>query len=140
MIDGFTNQITVSGGAGHTIAGNFLATNAAGTTTNGRIGVNVTGADATLIGGTSAADRNYIGGTGVGRRARGGTGAVVEGNYIGLAPDGTTQNNAMNGVSVEANGNTIGGVNAGRATRSRWTPTASRSAARTTRSTATTSA
>ena len=113
VIDGFTNQITVSGGAGHTIAGNFLATNAAGTTTNGSIGVNVTGADATLIGGTSAADRNYIGGTGVGVELAGGTGAVVEGNYIGLAPDETTQNNAINGIGVVGNGNTIGGVNTG---------------------------
>jgi CSLREA domain-containing protein len=113
IVDGFDTQISITGGAGHTIAGNYLATDSTGTTTNGGQGVDIEGADDVLIGGTSSADRNVIGGDGMGVEVGGGTGNVIEGNYIGLGPDGTTQDGAVNGVSLDADGNTVGGTAAG---------------------------
>ncbi len=112
VIDGFDTQIVVTGGAGHTIAGNYLATDSTGTTTDGAQGVDIEGGDDVLIGGTSSADRNVIGG-GMGIEVGDGTGNVIEGNFIGLGPDGTTQNGAVNGVSLDADGNTVGGTAAG---------------------------
>ena len=114
IINGYSIQITLTGGSGHVIAGNYLATDSAGTSANGGQGVNTDGATDGTIGGTSSADRNVIGGTGMGVEIAGGSGNLVEGNYIGVAPDGQTRiSGAVNGVGLDANGNTVGGTTTG---------------------------
>jgi titin len=111
LIDGF--------GTGNVVQGNFIGTNAAGTTdlpnaTGVRINSNSTG---NTVGGTTAAARNVISGnTGAGVFLFGPTGTVVEGNYIGTAADGRTPlGNGGQGVfiTVSAHENTVGGTAAG---------------------------
>ena len=68
-------------------AGNYIGTDSAGTPGLGnRIGVNVSGAS--LIGGNTAAERNVISDNGTGIAVTGGSGVVIEGNYIGPGPTG----------------------------------------------------
>ena len=114
IINGYAEQIALTGGAGHTIVGNYLATNATTTSTNGGQGVNIDGANDSVIGGTAAADRNIIGGTGMGVEVAAGTDNVIEGNYIGVAPDGTTRiSNAVNGIGLDSDRTMVGGTAAG---------------------------
>jgi choice-of-anchor C domain-containing protein len=85
-----THGIYVNAGS-NTIQGNLIGTNAAGASTlgNGSTGIN-TGSSAvsTQIGGTAAGAGNVISGNALqGIYMYGGT-VVVEGNTIGLAPDG----------------------------------------------------
>ena len=93
------------------IAGNFLGTNLAGTSTTGlgnAVGVNIigNGSNSNTIGGTTAADRNIISGNTVdGIQINGGSPAanlnVVEGNYIGLDVTGTVDlGNTNQGVAI----------------------------------------
>jgi Bacterial Ig-like domain (group 3)/PKD domain/Bacterial pre-peptidase C-terminal domain/RTX calcium-binding nonapeptide repeat (4 copies) len=109
-------------GVGTVIAGNYLGTDLTGTvalgggnvaifpgSTNARVGVNPSDPNA-------AAERNIISGNvlyGVEVVGPGTTGAVIAGNYIGLAADGTTQlSNTGSGVLVRAGatGTTVGGT------------------------------
>jgi hypothetical protein len=99
-IHGGTNIVAASGVV---IAGNFLGTDAAGTTALGLAGsgfcVQVVSFGSTIpgnviVGGPSAADRNLIVGAGIGVQlpfvAPGpGTGYVIQGNYIGTDITGT---------------------------------------------------
>ena len=96
VINGFDSGIAVVGGDGSVIAGNYLgpdATGLVGETGNGDEGVLVSGATNTVIGGTTATDRNVISGN----RLRGvfiddlsdgsapiSDGTQIIGNYIGL--------------------------------------------------------
>ena len=119
-------------GVGTIVRGNFIGTNAAGTgvptgEANSATGILVErGATGTIIGGTSAADRNVIsgnsafsnnsGGAGIAITDAGTTGTVVEGNYIGTDVTGNTAlANVGDGVAIDsgATNNTIGGTAAG---------------------------
>ena len=101
------------------IEGNYIGTDYTGTVAlaNGRGVVVGSSASGTIIGGTSAAARNVISGnTGIGVHVTSGTGTIVEGNYIGLAPDGITAlGNGGDGVRLSngTTGNTVGGTTAG---------------------------
>jgi hypothetical protein len=73
------------------------------------------GAEEAQIGGTTDVARNVFANTTVGLRLRGAQDSVVEGNYFGVGPDGTTP--ALNtrnlvvadpAVGVAATGNTVG--------------------------------
>lgn len=119
----------------NTISGNYIGLNAAGTAAvpNGRYGVWVqggylSGADNglvqnTLIGGTSAGQRNIISGNTLGgvrvSNIVGQASAVdtrLHGNYIGTSPDGLTAIPNGMGVSIESAVTTaVGGMNAGEA-------------------------
>ena len=93
-------------------AGNYIGTDSAGTAGLGNgIGVNVSGAS--LIGGNTAADRNVISGNGTGISV-GGSGVVIEGNYIGPAPTGESAiGGTGSGTGITVNGGsgvTIGGT------------------------------
>jgi len=100
------------------VAGNFIGTNAAGTSAAGNnYGVFINGANGTTIGGTTAADRNIISGAsgggaqGVqieGTPATPVTGNIVKGNYIGTNAAGTAAiPNGGDGIRIESGDNTV---------------------------------
>jgi len=87
----FTSQLLASGGAG----------------------VHIGNSSNNLIGGNSTAARNYFGGanTGVSIEGSKSRGNRVQGNYIGVAPDGTARPNNSYGVRISnASDNQIGGA------------------------------
>jgi len=102
--------------AGNSIRGNFIGTDLIGSTavSNGAAGIWVSGAPATTIGGTNAADRNVISGngsSGIKIDVATATGTVIRGNYIGVSAFGSQGlANLGNGVEVWAGaGVSIGG-------------------------------
>ncbi len=117
-----TNGVEIFDSDENTISGNYLGPDATGTAVPGgqNVGVQIAGDSASnLVGGTSAGARNVISGnesTGVNLSGASVTANMVEGNYIGLEPDGNTPlPNAFSGVTVAFAGeeNTIGGSAAG---------------------------
>ncbi len=102
---------------GNLVAGNYLGTDITGTTADGNAldGIVVLGENNT-IGGTGADAANIISGNHVGGLGiSGSTGNVVDGNYIGTDPTGTTAiPNQGNGITIMRNAayNTIGGTTA----------------------------
>ncbi|HKP11149.1 MAG TPA: BACON domain-containing carbohydrate-binding protein, partial [Blastocatellia bacterium] len=105
-------------GTGNLIQGNFIGTAAGGAQplSNVLIGVVITDATATTVGGSVATAANVIsgnGGDGVRINDATATNNVVKGNRIGTASDGTTAlANAGDGVLVlnSASNNTVGGA------------------------------
>jgi CSLREA domain-containing protein len=102
---------------GNTIVSNYIGLTANGLTParNEAGGILVAG-NSNIIGGTASTDRNVIGGNGVPSSARSqilvtGNTNTIEGNYVGVAANGTTQQNAVAGITVQssAQGNVIGG-------------------------------
>ena len=96
-----------------TVVGNWVNTSADGTTQwSGDRGIVVTGQSDT-IGGTSAADANSVVNTGPGILLSGATGTVIEGNLVGLTPDGSALGN-QTGIELDnASTSVIGGTTAG---------------------------
>ncbi|MDB5310735.1 MAG: repeat-containing protein, partial [Gemmataceae bacterium] len=128
VINGFgSEQIELTGGGNDLIAGNYLGTDATGTTavqygsTSGAVhGVYIVGSSNNTIGGTTAADRNLISGNqgdGVAIDGINSTGNVIEGNYIGTDVTGhSALGNYGSGVSIVGTNNTmniIGGTAVG---------------------------
>lgn len=123
VISGNTNlgiQFTSSNTSGSVIAGNYIGTDASGTTAIANlIGVRIEGGSTNnTIGGTTTAARNVISGnssTGITITDVGTTGNVVIGNYIGTDSTGTADvGNGSVGIAInEASDNTIGGTTAG---------------------------
>jgi hypothetical protein len=108
-------QVNVEG-ARAVVAGNYLGLGPDGTATNASYADSYGGVGtrsvASRVGGTVPADRNVIGGVRVGVRVMGySAGTVVQGNYIGLAPDGATARPGGVGVNFEGGKDvTIGGT------------------------------
>jgi CSLREA domain-containing protein len=105
---------------GNIVKGNYIGTDVTGTVSipHGNLGMWIT-TDATLntVGGPNPADRNIISGnssTGLGFTERANHNKV-QGNYIGLQPNGTTPLPNGYGVAFEGDShdNLIGGTNAG---------------------------
>jgi parallel beta-helix repeat protein len=99
--------LSISGTGAVLVQGSIFGTNAASALglTNGA-GINV--GNGSTIGGTAASSRNYVvgGATGIATQ----TGAIVQGNWIGLAPDGeTTIGASIQGLRVEGAAAVIGG-------------------------------
>jgi titin len=102
------------------VEGNYIGTNAAGTAAlgNGAYGIGIyDGATGNTVGGTTAGARNVISANHtegvqiIDGPAGPTTGNVVEGNYVGLARDGSTAlPNGGNGVTINATGNLVGGT------------------------------
>ena len=108
--------ITVSSGAGVTIAGNFIGLNPNGTFVGNFTGVRLTvGANNVSIGGSTPADRNVISGnTQDGISVAAVTGLAVRGNYIGTSLSGTAElPNVRFGLLLGGSGAQIGGLTAG---------------------------
>ncbi|MBL8113454.1 MAG: IPT/TIG domain-containing protein [Acidobacteria bacterium] len=120
VISGNYRGLTLEFGAtGNVVQGNYIGTNAAGTSAvpNAEEGVAVGGPDNT-IGGTAAGAGNVISGNtagyGVWIQSVEASGTKVWGNLIGTRPDGTTPLPNIIGVLVSAGfGNEIGGTAAG---------------------------
>ena len=93
-------------------AGNYIGTDSAGTAGLGN-GIGVTVSGPALIGGNTAADRNVISGNGAGISV-GGSGVVIQGNYIGPDPTGESAIGGIGsgtGITVDGgSGVTIGGT------------------------------
>ncbi len=114
--------VSVSGASssGNLITGNYIGTDADGTAALGNYeGVYIYGSPDNTVGGTTAAERNVIAGNndnGVYLAGSGATGNLVQGNYVGVGSDGTTEvANGSNGVYLaDGSGNTIGGSTAGK--------------------------
>ena len=104
-------------GTGNTIAGNYIGIAADGVTAAGNqtYGVRVN-AGGNVIGGTTAAQRNVISGNRIdGLYIAGGSGNVVQGNYVGTNAAGTAAvANLEDGIWIDgASNTTIGGIAVG---------------------------
>lgn len=107
------------------VQGNLIGTTALGNAAlgNGSDGINISDAPNTVVGGSTAAARNVISGNadnGVEVSGGGSDASQVEGNYIGVAADGTADlGNSGHGVLLTApfgqiaTGNSVGGSAAG---------------------------
>gem|GEM_PF-441485 len=107
-------------GGGNTISGNFIGTNAAGTTALGNSnGILIdNGSGGNIIGIPEFAERNVISGNSamaVWIRNSGANSNVVQNNYVGTNAAGTAALNNQNGIVVQggAQNNTVGGTVAG---------------------------
>ena len=110
------NLFGIYGGTGVVIQGNYLGTDATGNNVIGGGGtvVAVNGADGVTIGGDAAGEGNIIGGSLYSAvHLSNATGTVIQGNWIGLGADGTSDiGNGYSGVQIEtgALGTLIGGI------------------------------
>ena len=113
--------ISDAGTSKNLVEGNYIGTDASGTTNfgNGINGVDIVyGATSNTIGGTTAAARNVISGNvynGVALAFSGTSNNLVEGNYIGTNAAGTAAvPNSLDGIQIigGATGNIIGGTTA----------------------------
>ncbi|MEA2438453.1 MAG: hypothetical protein QOF65_3009 [Thermoleophilaceae bacterium] len=105
-------------GANHTIQGNKIGTNLAGTAAipNGNSGIQLQGVHDVTIGGAAANARNVISGnTGAGIGSDTVANNTIKGNFIGTTADGTAALPNQNGGIALAGGDTnvIGGAAAG---------------------------
>ncbi|MEG4078674.1 DUF4347 domain-containing protein [Microcoleus sp. Pol8_D6] len=115
VISGNTTFGVIIAGGSNSVLGNFIGTNAAGTAAVANIGAGVVIQEAAnnIVGGSTAAARNIISGNGTGAVIAG-TAAInnqLLGNYIGTDVSGTNAVANSVGVAVQgsANNNTIGG-------------------------------
>jgi CSLREA domain-containing protein len=120
IIAGNEAGISISGGSGNKVQGNYLGTDASGTTGLGNFqGVILSNTPNNTIGGTTAGARNIISGNstwGIRISDAESTGNKVQGNYIGISAAGdTVLANGNDGVRIQADAddNTIGGTAAG---------------------------
>ena len=121
LISGNTTGVLLNQVANTSIVGNFIGTNAAGTASVGSPpdaqidGIVLNDAPNNMIGGTQPAARNLLSGNqGVGVRllGTGSTGNTIQGNFVGVDREGTSQvRNADGGIFLRggASNNTIGG-------------------------------
>jgi hypothetical protein len=114
-VTGFGDGVVLETNGADIVAANWIGLDLAGSADANAIGLLV-GSSTNTIGGTTAADRNVISGNNQdGVTITGGTGNLVEGNYIGTNTAGTgAAANGAQGVSIAggATSNTIGGTTA----------------------------
>jgi Calx-beta domain/Carboxypeptidase regulatory-like domain/Beta-propeller repeat len=112
-----TSGIWLNGCDNNTIQGNYLGVAANGTTARPNTrGILLTNSSNNVIGGTTAAARNVISGNLAGGIDIGGSGNVVQGNFIGTNAAGTAALPQPGGVSIFGSSftdNLIGGTAAG---------------------------
>jgi hypothetical protein len=113
--------------AGSLSAGNLVAANLIGTSSdasaalgNGSDGIALENASGNIIGGTTSAMANVIGGNtnGIHLSGAGATGNLIEGDFIGTNKSGAAQlGNSLDGVKIDGNAsnNTVGGTATGAA-------------------------
>ncbi len=113
-------RLSGSGTSWNRVQGNFIGTDSTGfnAVANSYAGATIFfGATSNTIGGTTVSARNIIGGGsyGIVVGGPGTSGNLIQGNYIGLAPDGSTLVPSYYGVlfSDRATNNTLGGTVSG---------------------------
>ena len=114
IISGNSDGISLSGGPGNIIEGNFIGTDHTGSNDLGNtIGIGVTASSNNTIGGTSAGARNVISGNGTEIRMQADNN-LIQGNYIGVSATGGAfnySNTTVLGINIfSSTGNTIGGL------------------------------
>src|SRR5438105_2168429 len=114
IISGNSDGISLSGGTGNTIEGNFIGTDRTGSNDLGNtVGIGVTASSNNTIGGTAAGARNVISGNGTEIRMQADNN-VIQGNYIGISATGGAFNyssTSVVGINIfSSTGNTIGGL------------------------------
>ena len=105
--------VVITRGARHTVRGNYIGTNHAGTAAVGNDGAGVAfqGVTDSTIGGPGAGDRNVISGNGGGIRLEGCRDVTVAGNHVGTDAAGRAAIGNSGGVSVgSCRRATIGGL------------------------------
>jgi hypothetical protein len=122
VISGNRGAISLGSGTGHVIQGNFIGTNADGTSALGNVsGINIgssTGVGESLIGGVEVLARNVISGN-FGVEVGAGCSSTYKiqilGNYIGTDVSGTMRLSkpGATGISLGGSGCTIGGTEPG---------------------------
>ncbi len=108
--------ISISNCSNVTIKGNYIGVDKNGNTAaNGTAGISIgTGCNGTIVGGTTAGERNVISGNGQQGIDINSDSTVVKGNYIGLDPTGANARaNGQAGIKIQSSSNTIGGTTAG---------------------------
>ncbi len=116
----FWYGINITTNGGNTIAGNYIGIDYNGVSVSSPAaytGIQIDGTSGNIIGGTTASDRNVIGGymfDAVLITGAGATGNFVRGNYLGVNAPGTGSIGGYTGVRTasSAAGNTIGGTSA----------------------------
>ena len=109
----------INGSTGTVILGNYIGTSADGTVDLGNDGNGIVfrSTSSGTIGGTTSGHGNVISGNafeGIYTSSDSATGSIIQGNYIGLNAAGTAAlGNELNGVSLDGDGNTVGGATAG---------------------------
>ena len=102
---------------GNIIQGNYIGTDASGAAALGNVfyGIQIFGADMSLIGGTTPGARNVISGSGQAgiKFEIGNTGNIVQGNYIGTNASGTAALGNIIGIILPQASNVIGGTASG---------------------------
>ena len=114
IISGNSDGISLSGGPGNIIEGNFIGTDHTGSNDLGNtIGIGVTASSNNTIGGTSAGARNVISGNGTEIRMQADNN-LIQGNYVGISATGGAfnySNTTVLGINIfSSTGNTIGGL------------------------------
>src|SRR3989440_872615 len=114
IISGNSDGISLSGGPGNIIEGNFIGTDHTGSNDLGNtVGIGVTASSNNTIGGTAAGARNVISGNGEEIRMQADNN-VIQGNYIGISATGGGVNYSKTtvlGINIfSSTGNTIGGL------------------------------
>src|SRR5262249_45108787 len=96
----------LSAGVNNTVQNNYIGINAAGSAAvaNGRVGVQIQN-----VGNQTPLGNVISGNAGDGLKLLGATGNQVRGNIVGLGADGVTTLGNVNGIAIQADGNTIGG-------------------------------
>ncbi|PYS59606.1 MAG: hypothetical protein DMF74_20870 [Acidobacteria bacterium] len=117
LISGNFNGLSLGGGPGNLMQGNFIGTDHTGLNDLGnRIGIQVVASNSNTIGGSVAGARNVISGNGTAIRMQSNTN-VIQGNYIGISPTGGAFNSNHDSLIAlnifNCTGNTIGGTTAG---------------------------
>jgi hypothetical protein len=113
IISGNSIGVDISGGT-HTIYGNYIGTDVTGMLDLGNTsnGISISGGTDHIIGGSGTGEGNVISGNnGSGIAISGSATATIQGNYVGLAMDGTTAlGNSGTGIILTTTGSvTIGG-------------------------------
>ncbi len=124
VINRFDFGISISGGGGNVIQGNYIGVDPAGSEArDASIGIAISGTGSTdnLIGGTDPEDRNVIVASGKAIEMTSNSNAsaptfnLIQGNYIGTNAAGTADlaGPTATGITISSAENTIGGTSAG---------------------------